>query len=281
MSIMPATYLTRGVTFVTGGARGLGNAVAVSFAKAGATGVVLVDIQGKEAMAEGAKNVESHGVECLTIQADVSKETDVENAVAQAVSRFGRIDYAANFAGIGGQAGSIANYDVDNFRRVMDVNVTGSLLCMKYQMKQMLQQDPIAMHLPDSETGRVPQRGSIVNCASVNSIMASAYSAAYTASKHAVAGLTKVAALEGRQHHIRVNTVSPGFLYTQLISNGLGPAGEAGETKWTELEARQGRSATFDEIGDAVVLLSSPRMSLLNAHNLVVDNGFTVNEMSS
>ncbi|KAL3474466.1 oxidoreductase [Aspergillus californicus] len=231
-------------------------------------------------MAEGAKNVETHGVECLTIQADVSQETDVKNAVAQAAARFGRIDYAANFAGIGGQAGSIVNYDVDNFRKVMDVNVTGSLLCTKYQMKQMLQQDAIQMHVL-FEAGRVPQRGSIVNCASVNSIMASAYSAAYTASKHAVAGLTKVAALEGRQHHIRVNTVSPGFLYTQLIANNLGPAGEAGATRWRELEARQGRSATFDEIGDAVVILSSPSMSLVNAHNLVVDNGFTVNEMGS
>jgi NAD(P)-dependent dehydrogenase (short-subunit alcohol dehydrogenase family) len=79
------------------------------------------------------------------------------------------------------------------------------------------------------------------------------------------------AALEGRQHHIRVNTISPGFLYTPLIANSLGKAGEAGQAKWAEMEARQGRSASLNEVGDAVVLISSPNMSLVNAHNLVAD----------
>ncbi|KAJ0412947.1 hypothetical protein BJY00DRAFT_320289 [Aspergillus carlsbadensis] len=269
-------HLPSGVAFISGGARGLGNAVAVSFAKAGCRAIVLVDIQDKEVMAEAAKNVKSHGAECLTIQADVTNESSVKGAVARTVSRFGRLDYAANFAGIGGQANSIADGDVEGFRRVMEINVTGSFICTKYQMKQMLQQDPVS-----TEENRIPQRGSIVNCASVNSIMASSYSAAYTASKHAMAGLTKVAALEGRQHHIRVNTISPGFLYTPLIANSLGKAGEAGQAKWAEMEARQGRSANLNEVGDAVVLISSPNMSLVNAHNLVADNGFTVNEMGS
>ncbi|KAJ5772509.1 hypothetical protein N7520_003038 [Penicillium odoratum] len=256
-----------GIAFITGGARGLGSAVAASFAKAGARGIALVDIQSQEVFAEAAKEVESHGAECLTISADVTKEEEVKNAISQAVAKFGRIDYAANFAGIGGSRAPIADGDVENFKQVIEVNVVGTFLCTKYQMKQMQLQESIIV-----EAGRIPQRGSIVNCASVNSIVASAYSAAYTTSKHAVAGLTKVAALEGRKTDIRVNAISPGFIYTKLIEIGLASKGESAAAKWKEFENRQGRVAAVEEIGDAVVLMSSPAMSLLNAHNLMVDN---------
>lgn len=87
--------LCPGIAFVTGGARGLGNAIAVSFAKEGAAGVVIVDILPEDVIAEGKKNVEAYGTKCLTIRADVTKEADVENAVKKAVEEFGRIDYAA------------------------------------------------------------------------------------------------------------------------------------------------------------------------------------------
>lgn len=123
-----------------------------------------------------------------------------------------------------------------------------------------------------SEEGRPRQRGSIVNCASVNSIQAGAGTTGYSASKHAVIGLTKAAALEARRHDIRINAVSPGFLLTKLLDPFMkqGDGVLAGKA-WEEYEARQGRKATFDEVGDVVVLLSTPRMSLVVGHNLVID----------
>ena len=141
------------------------------------------------------------------------------------------------------------------------------------------------------EEGRPPQQGSIVNCASVNSIQAGPGTTGYTAAKHSVNGITKAvsslpytlrpvtandfyeAALEARQHNIRVNSVSPGFLRTQLFSSVTTKgAGDVLESKsWGEYEARQGRKAHPDEVGDVVVLLSTPRFSLVNGHNLVID----------
>ena len=120
------------------------------------------------------------------------------------------------------------------------------------------------------EEGRVPQQGSIVNCASVNSIQAGAGSGPYTASKHGVVGITKAAALEARSSNIRVNAVSPGFLLTELLSDPLKEGALTPEV-WKVFEDRQGRKAQFSEIGDVVVLLSTPRMSLVNGHNLVID----------
>jgi NAD(P)-dependent dehydrogenase (short-subunit alcohol dehydrogenase family) len=196
----------------------------------------------------------------------------MQRAVASAVARFGRIDYAANLAGIFGSSDSIADMNLSEWQKTQDVNSTGILLATKYEMRQMLLQPSIS----GIESGRVAQRGSIVNCASVNSLQTIPNSAAYTASKHAVAGITKTAALEGRAHGIRVNAVSPGFLGTSLVQPIRDT--EAGSKLWEACEKRQGRKAVFEEVGDAVVVLSLPRMSLVNGHNLFIDGGFTVNE---
>lgn len=184
----------------------------------------------------------------------------------------------SNFAGIGGPGEHTHSVNLSDFQNCMNVNTTGVFLCTKIQLQQMMKQDSIAV-----EEGRVPQRGSIVNCASVNSIQSFAGSGAYTASKHAVMGLTKAAALESRGHDIRVNAVSPGFLKTPMVTKVLNM--EEKDTKsrdksgdgslalsfWQTFEKRQGREAAFEEIGDVVVLLSTPRMSLVNGHNLVID----------
>lgn len=146
-------------------------------------------------------------------------------------------------------------------------------------MKQMFKQDSIE----GIDPGRVEQRGSIVNAASVNSMQAGAGTAGYTAAKHAVLGLTKAGALEARSQGVRVNCVSPGWLLTDLIkgvmkvAEGQTSATISGEA-WEAYEARQGRKATFEEVGDVVAMLCSPRMSLVVGHNLVIDGGFTINE---
>jgi NAD(P)-dependent dehydrogenase (short-subunit alcohol dehydrogenase family) len=192
----------------------------------------------------------------------------MQRAVSLAVEKFGRIDYAANFAGISGPLDSVANMTLDGWQSAQNVNSTGIFLATKYEMRQMMTQKGIE----GVEAGRVSQSGSIVNCASVNSLQSMPTTAAYTASKHACAGLTKTAALEGREHGIRVNSVSPGFLNTSLVA----PIGDT--ELWRSCEKRQGRRAELEEVGDAVVLLSLPRMSLVNGVNLFVDGGFTVNE---
>ncbi|OCT45296.1 3-oxoacyl-[acyl-carrier-protein] reductase FabG [Cladophialophora carrionii] len=260
---------TPGIAFVTGAARGLGNAVAVSFAKEGAKAVVIVDINDEETMALGKAAVEAHGAECLAIRADVTQEAEVASAVAQAVAKFGRIDYAANFAGIVGPPDSIVNLDVAKWKKTLDVNATGVMLCTKYEMIQMMKQDSLAV-----EDGRPPQRGAIVNCASVNSLLTMPGTGPYTASKHACYGITKTAALEGRSHGIRVNAVSPGFLLTKMAEESLmkdDVVDSRGMAMWQYFVSRQGRSASFDEIGDVVALMCTPKMSLVVGQNLFID----------
>lgn len=168
---------------------------------------------------------------------------------------------------------------LEDWKRVIEINTVGVWLSMKVEMKQMLKQESIE----GIEQGRVEQRGSIVNAASVNSMQGGAGVTGYTAAKHAVLGLTKAAGLEGRAQGVRVNCVSPGFLLTQLlekemaIAEGQTSAAISGDL-WASFEARQGRKATFDEVGDVVAMMCSPRMSLVIGHNLVIDGGFTINE---
>lgn len=171
-----------------------------------------------------------------------------------------------NFAGVVGPGEHIHCLNIADFQNTMNINTTGVLISTKIELQQMMKQESIEV-----EAGRVPQRGSIVNCASVNSIQTVAGAATYTASKHAVVGLTKAAALEARGFDIRVNAVSPGFLRTPMITNLLSGAGHLAMGFWEVFEKRQGREASFEEIGDVVVLLSTPRMSLVNGHNLVID----------
>ncbi|KAH5003508.1 hypothetical protein HBI74_232050 [Parastagonospora nodorum] len=254
-----------GVAFVTGGARGLGNAVAVSFAREGCEAVAIVDVLLDDVMEQGRQEVEKQGAKCLALQCDVTKEEDVIKAIEKTVQAFGRIDYAANFAGISGINEPLESTLAPNFEK-----------CVKHQIQQMSRQEP-----GNCSDHPFAQRGAIVNCASVNSILAGMATGPYTASKHAVVGITKTAALEARKNNIRVNALSPGFIWTDMVARGL-------ETKddprlkeaWTVFEARQGRKAFPREIGDATVQLCSSKLSLVNGHNLVCDYGFVVNEMS-
>jgi NAD(P)-dependent dehydrogenase (short-subunit alcohol dehydrogenase family) len=167
---------------------------------------------------------------------------------------------------------------LSSWQKTQDVNSTGIFLATKHEMLQMMKQTSIS----GIEDGRVEQKGSIVNCASVNSLQAFPGTGAYTASKHACHGITKAAALEGRASGIRVNAVSPGFLLTDLVKHvaegGDDARGEAGRLLWENAEKRQGRKAAFEEVGDVVVLMNLPRMSLVNGANLFVDGGFTINE---
>lgn len=277
MSHFRSAPVCPGVAFITGGGRGLGLAIGQSFAKEGARGVVLFDIQPEDIMSAAKAAVEQFMVKdgrCVTIRGDVTKEEDLEAAVEKTVAEFGRLDYSANFAGIVGPLGATWDVKTEEYKKVIEVNTIGVWLSMKVQLKQMLKQDSIG----GIEDGRIGQKGSIVNCASVNSIQGGAGTTGYTSAKHAVLGMTKSAALEARSQGVRVNCVSPGFLLTKLlapafeVAEGQTSAAITGDA-WELYEKRQGRKASFEEVGDVVALLCSPRMSLVVGHNLVIDGG--------
>ncbi|OAG45124.1 hypothetical protein AYO21_00472 [Fonsecaea monophora] len=138
--------LTPGVAFVTGGARGLGNAIAVSFAKDGARGVVIVDILSDDLLEAGRKNVETYGARCIAIKADVTKEDDVARAIEETITTFGRIDYAANFAGIVGPINlRMWTTSIETVRKVLEVNTIGVWICTSQLIKAMMKQEAVEL----------------------------------------------------------------------------------------------------------------------------------------
>lgn len=239
---------------VTGGGSGIGRATAQAFARAGAQVVVAdVDPQGGE---ETVELICGEGSRALFVRTDVTQAAQVEALMAQAVIAYGRLDCAFNNAGIGGTGASTAEYAEEDWDRLMAVNLKGVWLCLKCELRQMLRQG---------------DGGAIVNNASVWGLAGLENAAAYTASKHGVVGLTKVAALENATAGIRVNAVCPGFTRTPLIEQLLidRPQMEA------KIMARQpiGRLGTPEEVAAAVVWLCSPASSLITGQALGVDGG--------
>ncbi|KAF1816879.1 NAD(P)-binding protein [Eremomyces bilateralis CBS 781.70] len=270
-----AAPLTPGVAFITGGARGLGHATALAFAQHGARAIVLADIHDDATMTAAAQAVTSLGAACLPLRCDVSQESEVAAAIATTVATYGRIDYAANFAAIMGPVDGIGGLKLEHWERVMRVNSTGLMLCVKHELAQLMKQVEA-----EQVEGKVPGRqvGSIVNCGSINSILGGARAGTYTVAKHAVLGITRVAAGEGRKHGIRVNAIGPGVVHTQFSETAIiGGEQVAGPTNQglTKLLEKQGREILPEEIGEATVLLSSSAMSAVNGHLLPLDAGLT------
>jgi NAD(P)-dependent dehydrogenase (short-subunit alcohol dehydrogenase family) len=242
------------VALVTGAETGIGRAAAVAFGRAGArvVGAGLDSGQGDEMLDE----VRHAGGEGFFIQTDVSKADQVEKMVAAAVDTYGRLDYAFNNAGIAGEGGPAAGISEEGWRRIIDVNLTGVWLCMKYQIPRMLEQGG----------------GAIVNCSSVLGLVGYANAAAYVASKHAVVGLTKSAALEYAAQGIRINAVNPGFVRTPMIAGAVGESDEA-LAPLVKIEPI-GRLGRPEEIADAVVWLCSEQASFVTGSAVVVDGGW-------
>ncbi|KIX05631.1 uncharacterized protein Z518_03603 [Rhinocladiella mackenziei CBS 650.93] len=272
MTATGSTVIPPGVVFVTGGARGLGNAVACAFAREGCREIVLVDILSDEAMKQGKREVEQCGAKCLLLKCDVTDENQVRDAVQQTVATFGRLDYAINAAGIQGPPQYVGDLDTTGFEKCLKVNTMGTLNCLKHQIQQMVKQEALSL----GDNRQSPQRGAIVNFASVNSMLGGHNISAYVTSKHAIVGMTKAAAIEYRDKQIRINCLSPGYIWSAFAEQAIKAAPE-NQKRWEELQRRQGRVGHTQEIGDATVMLCSPRLSLVNAHNLVCDNGFSQN----
>jgi NAD(P)-dependent dehydrogenase (short-subunit alcohol dehydrogenase family) len=242
------------VALVTGGTSGIGRATAIAYAQQQAKVVVV----GRR-MDEGEETVrliQEAGGEAIFVPADVTQEADVEAMVDKAVSIFGRLDIAFNNAGTVGENPSLIEQTEAEYDRIMNVNVKGVWLSMKHEIAQMLQQGS----------------GAIVNTASGAGVVALPNVPLYTASKHAVVGLTKAAALQYAKAGIRINVVAPGAIETDMFEAATGGQDEA-KAYMAGLHPI-GRVGTPLEVANAVLFLSSDLASFITGETLMVDGGY-------
>lgn len=240
------------VAIVTGGSFGIGRATAVMFARRGAKVAIVDWVEDRETL----EIITAAGGEAIFIKCDVSKNSDVQAMVEQTVSTFGRLDFAFNNAGIEGASAPTHEVTEENFDKVIGVNLKGVWLCMKYQIPHMLRQG----------------KGAIVNCSSIAGIIGFPNIPTYTASKHAVIGLTKTAALEYAKSGIRVNAVCPGVIQTAMVDRYL----EKNKISKEAMISGEpiGRAGEPEEIAEAVLWLCSDASSFTTGHALVVDGGW-------
>jgi NAD(P)-dependent dehydrogenase (short-subunit alcohol dehydrogenase family) len=244
------------VAVITGAGSGIGRACAMAFAGEGAK-VVVADI----AVADGEETVgliEATGGEAVSVACNVAKSVDVSALMTTTLKAYGRLDYACNNAGIGGPAMISGDYQEEDWRAVIDVNLTGAWLCMKYELPIMLKQG----------------KGAIVNMSSILGKVGFATAPAYVAAKHGLIGLTQTAALEYATQNIRVNAVCPGFIYTPLLEKAGMQIGSEMHTVISNLHPMK-RMGTSEEIAGAVIWLCSDAASFVTGHALMVDGGYT------
>jgi NAD(P)-dependent dehydrogenase (short-subunit alcohol dehydrogenase family) len=242
------------VALVTGGTSGIGRATAIAYAKQQAKVVVVgrrID-EGEETV----RLIQEAGGEAFFVQSDVTKEADVKAMVDKAVGVFGRLDIAFNNAGMVGENPSLIEQTEAEYDRIMNVNVKGVWLSMKYEIAQMLKQGS----------------GAIVNTSSGAGVVALPGVPLYTASKHAVVGLTKAAALQYAKAGIRINAVAPGSIETDMFEAATGGQDEV-KAYITGLHPI-GRIGTPLEVANAVLFLSSDIASFITGEILMVDGGF-------
>ncbi|MBL6456494.1 glucose 1-dehydrogenase [Belnapia sp. T6] len=241
------------VAFVTGAASGIGRATAIAFAAEGAR-VAILD-RSEAALRDTAEAVRTAGGEVLAIACDVSKPELVEAAVARTVERFGRLDIAFNNAGVENKVAPVAEIGLDEWDRILDINLRGTFVCMKHELAQMVRQGG----------------GVVVNTSSGAGVRGVAGGAAYAASKHAIIGLTKSAALDYARSNIRVNAILPGNIETPMMDRFTG--GDLQKAIDLEPVGRLGRP---EEIADAVLWMSADLGAFVTGASISVDGGWSL-----
>jgi len=244
------------VALVTGGGSGIGRATAIAFAREGAS--VVIGNRNSAAGEAVVKVIKDNGGDASFLRTDVSLEDDVKALVEHAVATYGRLDVAFNNAGIGGAAGPLAEQSTDNYDEVMGTNVKGVWMSMKYEIREML------------KTGG----GAIVNNSSVGGLLGFAGVGIYSASKHAVMGLTKSAALEYSARGVRVNAVNPAVIRTPM-AEGLARGNKIKIDGFGAMHPI-GRIGEPEEVAEVVLWLCSDKASFVTGTATCVDGGFTV-----
>lgn len=256
MNVMDKFQLQNAVAIVTGGARGLGKAMATALAQAGAH-IVIADKDLAEAQTT-AHDLQQEGREAIAIQVDVTQEAQIEQMVAQVMEKFGKIDVLVNNAGIALHV-KLEDMEAQDWFNIMNVNLNSVFLMSKAVGRIMIQQ----------------QRGSIINISSMSGIIVNTpqCQAAYNTSKAGVIMLTKSLAVEWAQHHIRVNTIAPGYMKTELTR----PFFEGNSTmvqQWLDTTPMK-RPGTPDELAGIAVYLASDASSFATGGVFVIDGGYS------
>jgi NAD(P)-dependent dehydrogenase (short-subunit alcohol dehydrogenase family) len=243
------------VAIITGGTSGIGADSAVLFAEQGAKVVIAGrrEAEGKKVLDQ----VRAKGGDAIFVKTDVSKAADVEALVKKTVEKYGRVDTAFNNAGIEGNWKNIVDQSEAEWDSVIDINLKGVWLCLKYQITQMLKQG----------TG-----GTIVNMSSVAGLMGTPAAAPYGASKHGVLALTKTAALECASKKIRVNAVCPAVIETDMAARLFFV--DQATTDYMRGQHPIGRFGTSRDISEAVLWLASERSAFMTGHHITLDGGF-------
>lgn len=241
------------VAIVTGASSGIGRTSALFYARDGAK-VVVSDVN-KDGGQETVQLIQAAGGEAIFVKTDVGNPSDCEELIKKTVEKFGRLDLACNNAGIGGESNLTADYSVNGWQKVIEVNLSGVFYCMKYEIAEML------------KTGG----GAIVNMASILGQVGFASAPAYVAAKHGVVGLTRDAALEYAAKGIRINAIGPAFISTPLIS-----ALESNPEAYNNLVSLHplGRLGKPEEVAELVVWLSSNRASYITGSYYPIDGGY-------
>ncbi|MDX1918538.1 MAG: SDR family oxidoreductase [Candidatus Caenarcaniphilales bacterium] len=242
------------VVLVTGGSSGIGRETAIAFGRQGAK-VAVTSRREKEGL-ETVELIKAAGGEGLYLQSDVSQEEQIKEAVARVISYFGSLDCAFNNAGVEEEPGPYLDKTQSDFDRVFNINVKGVWLSMKYEIPEMLKHG----------------KGSIVNMSSIAGLIGMGMVTIYIASKHAVTGFTKSAALEYAKSGIRINEVNPGGIKTEMFERFS--KGNQDFVKMMEGLHPMGRLGEPLEIAEAVLWLSSDKASFVTGHSLVIDGGF-------
>lgn len=247
--------MSKPVVLVTGALTGIGRATALAFARDGNR--IAVSGRHEDKGQALAAELRALGAEAEFVRADVRNESDVRNLIDRTVERFGRLDVAVNNAGTEGELGPIVEQSAANYESTFAVNVLGTLLSLKHEMRVMSAQ----------------RSGSIINLSSIAGQVGLAGAAIYAASKYAVEGLTKSAALEGARAGVRVNAVAPGPTETQMFDRFVG---RNDETKARFLATvPTGRACTPDEIAQTIVFLAGDKARNLTGQSIAIDGGYT------
>ncbi|RIW18249.1 SDR family oxidoreductase [Algoriphagus lacus] len=247
------------VALITGASSGIGRATAELFSAKGAS-VVVAARRGDE-LDELVNEIRSRGGKASAVVADMSKSGDVEKMVDHTLQEFGKLDFAVNNAGIEGEFSPIVDLSEEEWDRVLDINLKGVFLCLKYQAKAML---------------AAKQGGAIVNIGSVNSFLGFPTGSAYVSSKHALIGLTSSVSAELAPNGIRVNLVCPGIIDTPMHRRLRGIVGDAVYDQYAIPNVHLRRAGRAEEIAKTIAFLCSEEASYITGTTITPDGGFTL-----
>jgi len=245
------------VAIVTGAAMGMGKATAKLFAEAKAK-VVVADFN-EEKGREVVEEIKADGGEATFVKVDISNSALVQNMIKETVATYGRLDVAVNNAALTPDDKLASEFDEDYFNKLISIDLTGTALCLKYELQQMLAQG---------------EGGSIINISSVSGFRPQPKNIAYVAAKHAVVGMTKVAAMENGPHKIRVNSVAPGAIDTPMLRGALDQFGLTEEEYAPQLSLLN-RFGQPEEIAQASLWLASDASSYVTGTTIHADAGYT------